>query len=288
MADEAKKQGGEAPVKKGPNKERVRLHKHRLLLRNFDKARREERKIEIAVNVAAKAQNKPLNSKEVAEVRLNTLKELYPKKAQALQMKTEQAHKRNKDKLQKQKEKAKAKKDVVDKIKKLTPEEKKKRHQKLRKEHIQTKIKKHIARRDKVKALSSEEKKAYKKTQAELHPKRKPHNKKCGRLYVYALFTGYRRGMRNSYENTALLKVNGATTQADARWYCGKKAAFVYKAKNKTPVPGKSIKNHVRVIWGKVTRPHGKSGGVRAKFAKNLPSSAFGKKVRIMLYPSHT
>ena len=63
---------------------------------------------------------------------------------------------------------------------------------------------------------------------------------------------------------------------------------FYFQAKNKTSVPNKpkSEKSNFRVIWGKVTRTHGNAGSVRAKFARNLPPQAMGKRVRVMMYPS--
>lgn len=60
----------------------------------------------------------------------------------------------------------------------------------------------------------------------------------------------------------------------------------IFQAKNKTSVPNQSEKSNLRVIWGKVTRTHGNAGSVRAKFAKNLPPNAMGRRVRIMMYPS--
>merc|ERR1712227_1165468 len=84
----------------------------------------------------------------------------------------------------------------------------------------------------------------------------------------------------------ALFKVEGCEGKDHAGWYIGKKCAFVYRAKNKTSVPGKSEKSNLRVIWGKVTRTHGNAGSVRAKFSKNLPPTAMGRRVRIMMYPS--
>ncbi|KAB8077510.1 ribosomal protein L35A [Aspergillus leporis] len=101
------------------------------------------------------------------------------------------------------------------------------------------------------------------------------------RLYVKGRHLSYQRSKRQVNPNTSLIKIDGVDNTEAANFYLGKKVAFVYRAKRE--VRGSNI----RVIWGKVTRPHGNSGVVRAQFRHNLPPKTFGATVRVMLYPSN-
>ncbi|TPX35222.1 hypothetical protein SmJEL517_g02324 [Synchytrium microbalum] len=100
------------------------------------------------------------------------------------------------------------------------------------------------------------------------------------RLYAKARIMGHKRAKRNSTEHTSLLQLEGVNTAQDSAFYLGKRVVFVYRAKK--IINGSKI----RCIWGRVMRPHGNSGIVKAKFRSNLPPKAFGASARVMLYPS--
>ncbi|KAL3341757.1 hypothetical protein AABB24_025998, partial [Solanum stoloniferum] len=101
------------------------------------------------------------------------------------------------------------------------------------------------------------------------------------RLYVRGTVLGYKRSKSNQYPNTSLIQIEGVNTKEEVDWYLGKRLGYIYKAKTK------KNNSHYRCIWGKVCRPHGNSGVVRAKFKSNLPPKSMGAKVRVFMYPSN-
>jgi large subunit ribosomal protein L35Ae len=102
------------------------------------------------------------------------------------------------------------------------------------------------------------------------------------RLYQKAVFTGFRRGKTTQSSNQALLTIENCNDTAAARWYLGKRVAYIFKAAS-------TVNNtRYRVHWGRIINTHGNSGVVRARFLRNLPPQAIGATLRVMLYPNRS
>jgi len=118
------------------------------------------------------------------------------------------------------------------------------------------------------------------KPKAEIKHEKQVYKQQPTRLYSRAIFVGFRRNLRNSHPEDALVKIEGVQDKESTDFYLGKRVAYIYKAKR--IVDG----SRYRVIWGRVRRAHGSNGLVRAKFRVGLPSKAMGGSLRVMLYPS--
>ena len=108
------------------------------------------------------------------------------------------------------------------------------------------------------------------------------HKTQPVRLYQKGVFTGYKRCRIRQHEAQAIVHIEHCQDKSSARWYMGKRVAYIYKVKN-------TVNNtRYRVRWGKVINTHGAAGAVRARFSRNLPPKALGATVRVMLYPNKT
>jgi large subunit ribosomal protein L35Ae len=100
------------------------------------------------------------------------------------------------------------------------------------------------------------------------------------RLYVKGTVSSFRRSQMNQDNHTSILVLEGVKDKAASSFYMGKRVVYIYKA------PTKKNASRFRSIWGRISRPHGTNGAVRAKFRVNLPAKSLGGPVHVMLYPS--
>ncbi|EES98330.1 LSU ribosomal protein L35AE [Giardia duodenalis assemblage B] len=89
-----------------------------------------------------------------------------------------------------------------------------------------------------------------------------------GKTFLPAIFVGYQRSKVKQRENVALVKVSGIYTRAETDKVIGRLIAIIHSRSGKP-------------IFGKICRPHGNSGMVRARFYTNLPGQLMGHKVRV-------
>lgn len=74
---------------------------------------------------------------------------------------------------------------------------------------------------------------------------------KANRMSDRGKHISFQRAKHTIRPNTSLIKIEGVDDTKAATFYNGKRIAYVYRGK--TEIRGTKI----RVIWGKVTRPHG-------------------------------
>lgn len=102
---------------------------------------------------------------------------------------------------------------------------------------------------------------------------------KSVRLWVRAKFLGFRRSKVQQNTNQSILRLEGVNDRSGAQYYFGKRVAYIYKTKS-----GQKDKRF-RTIWGRISRAHGNTGAVLARFRTNLPPRAIGATLRVMLFP---
>lgn len=94
------------------------------------------------------------------------------------------------------------------------------------------------------------------------------------RTTIPATFVSFKRGQRRLHPRYALLKISNVASKDEASKYIGN-GVICYK---------KSNKGKVYPVHGVVTRIHGNSGAVRARFTRNLDPKMLGTHVFIKLY----
>lgn len=94
------------------------------------------------------------------------------------------------------------------------------------------------------------------------------------RTSIQATFVSFKRGLNRIYPRYALLKINNVRNRSEAARYLGN-GVVCYK---------KDKEGSIHPVYGVITRIHGNSGAVRAKFVRNLSPKLLGTCVFVKLY----
>mmetsp|Transcript_27496 Transcript_27496/g.55324 ORF Transcript_27496/g.55324 Transcript_27496/m.55324 type:complete len:105 (-) Transcript_27496:983-1297(-) len=95
------------------------------------------------------------------------------------------------------------------------------------------------------------------------------------KFFTKGIVLGYKRSLRNQKTSRVILKISTSKQYKKLEPFLGKKVFFVKELQLKKK----------KIIWGKITSFHGRSGAFLAHFKKNLPSSYFGSSVYIAPFP---
>ncbi|KCZ76035.1 hypothetical protein H311_02975, partial [Anncaliia algerae PRA109] len=88
-----------------------------------------------------------------------------------------------------------------------------------------------------------------------------------------AIFVSHKRGLRRIHPNRSLIRVEGLKNKNLASNFVGNAVISEYKKEGQ-----------LFINKGIITRVHGNSGVLMAKFERNLPPQMVGKKVFVKLF----
>ena len=93
------------------------------------------------------------------------------------------------------------------------------------------------------------------------------------KLTIPATFVSHKRGQRITPPSYSILKIENCLTRKEAENFVGNSVVSVYSK------DGEKFINR-----GRISKAHGNSGALLAKFKRNLPPKKFGSTVFINLY----
>jgi large subunit ribosomal protein L35Ae len=86
---------------------------------------------------------------------------------------------------------------------------------------------------------------------------------------IPSVFVSHKRSKRKVYPRHALLRIENVCSREAARKYVGNCVEFIRNDNS---------------VYGRISRVHGNSGVVCARFVRNLPPNDIGKTVFVKLY----
>ena len=90
---------------------------------------------------------------------------------------------------------------------------------------------------------------------------------------IPAVFISHRRGRKRVHPTQSLLRIEGVCTREEAKFFIGNCVASAYVSEGRETIN-----------YGRISRVHGNSGVLVARFKRNLPPQNVGKELSVKLY----